>query len=131
MWSDCRQLNCCRYLAPESMRRSLYPLFLLFSCIALPVWGDPGASHELHVSQFRSPVLEGGQRPSGQPERVLAEPRRPPQFRLPEHTYTSMDVDSGALVSGTTKVGRLSPEERRALRRQINEAGSDLYTQGQ
>lgn len=53
------------------------------------------------------------------------ERRRVPQFELPESTYAQADTEAGS--ADARRAGKLSLEQRRALRRQINEAGSDLY----
>jgi hypothetical protein len=42
-------------------------------------------------------------------------------------TYQSPEFDRSSSEESFKKQSRLSPEERRALRRQINEAGQDLY----
>lgn len=47
---------------------------------------------------------------------------------LPDSTYGSTnDSQANSPSDNARKQGRLSPEERRALRRQIDEAGHDIY----
>jgi len=101
------------------MRRPLVIFLLLSSCAAPLAWSDPGVSEELQIPQLRS----------SPPEPAPIERKRPPQFRLPEHTYAVIDAQGQS--SAARKAGRLSIEQRRALRRQINEAGSDLYVHGE
>jgi hypothetical protein len=46
------------------------------------------------------------------------------QFREPRQPNAGRQGEQGA---DNRRPGRMSPEERRALRRQINEAGHDIY----
>jgi len=63
-----------------------------------------------------------------------AEPRRDSQsLSFPAGQQNLQPVGAKAIRSGSEsrKSTRLTPEERRALRRQINEAGRDIYTSPQ
>lgn len=101
------------------MRLALYIPVLLLATLAYPAVADPGVRDAVRMSQLQT----SGQ---GQPE------RRSPEFVLPEPgVYGHLgQQDGGQGNDAARRAGRLSPEERRALRRQIDEAGHDLY-QGQ
>lgn len=46
----------------------------------------------------------------------------------PEYGFQRNDRRNEQGVEDPRKTGRMSPEDRRALRRQINEAGQDIYS---
>lgn len=110
------------------MRRPLIAFLLLSSCVAQLAWADPGGSRRLQYPQFQPAPLESA--PGQAAPALQAQAERRPQFQLPEHSYAAIDSEGGSGSERGRRPGRLSPEERRALRRQINEAGSDLYTPG-
>ena len=54
--------------------------------------------------------------------------RRPRSLYVPEGAANDGNSDnSGDMAAYQHRPGRLSPEERRALRRQIGEVGQDIY----
>jgi hypothetical protein len=68
------------------------------------------------------PGAQDGQRPGG---RFILPPDRGPRQsdqRIDDSRMQQQDGDQG-----NRRGGRLTPDERRDLRRQINEAGNDLY----
>lgn len=107
------------------MRFHLSAILLLFSCVASSVWADPLSRDSLRISPENGRALE----PGGVTQSVQAQVdgRRVPQFEWPEAGYGEPEVEAGTDADKARKGGRLSAEERRALRRQINEAGLDLY----
>lgn len=50
------------------------------------------------------------------------------QQQQPEYGYQRNDRRNEQGAEDPRKSGRMSPEDRRALRRQINEAGQDIYS---
>jgi hypothetical protein len=55
-------------------------------------------------------------------------PRRPRVFDLPDTSgYGAQDDNGQGVPDNYRKQGKLSSEEKRALRRQIDEVGHDLY----
>ena len=84
----------------------------LLSCFALESsWANPGGG--------------AGARADLRAARMQQKEERQ-QARQAEHEQRS-EAKAEARNEGPKKVGRLTPEERRDLRRQINEAGQDLY----
>lgn len=54
--------------------------------------------------------------------------RRLPGFAFPDGSgYGTQSDNSSASADNFRRSGRLTPEERRALRRQIDEVGHDIY----
>ena len=72
------------------------------------------------------PGMDQAQREASQREQ---ERRRSKDLGLPESSGSGEQGDNqtNASSDGARRNGRLSPEERRALRRQIDEAGHDIY----
>ncbi len=107
------------------MQRPFIACCLLLSCISVPAWGESDGVRALQLVQLNPALVESAGLLAGSQPPSQGEPRRSSQFQLPEHTYASADASE----SGGERMrrGRLSVEERRALRRQINEVGSDLY----
>lgn len=68
--------------------------------------------------------------PRGEPQMQHHAERRRGREDVPQDSSgngNQMDNSSGNLPEAPRKQGKLSPEERRALRRQIDEAGHDIY----
>jgi hypothetical protein len=63
----------------------------------------------------------------GRDERDAARAERREQFRRPDAPQDVRPAPPPDQADGNRRQGRMSPEERRALRRQINEAGHDIY----
>ncbi len=56
------------------------------------------------------------------------EAQRAGQQQQQEYGYQRNDRRNEQYAEDPRKNGRMSPEDRRALRRQINEAGQDIYS---
>lgn len=67
--------------------------------------------------------------PGRNPEERAADQPVRQQQKAPERNEAQVvrDNNGQAVEDGAKKHGRLTQEERRALRRQINEAGQDIY----
>jgi len=65
-----------------------------------------------------------GFRPGVQDQRVPAEPQRTADKPAPPR---EMPPQRGMRVPGEADRGRMSPDERRQLRRDIQDAGKDIY----
>lgn len=107
------------------MRFPFSAIFLLSSCVASFAWADPLSRDSLKVS----PENGINVKPAEVTQSVQAqlEQRRIPQFEWPEAGYGDPGAEGEASPDNARKGGRLSAEERRALRKQINDAGLDLY----
>lgn len=87
--------------------------------------------HE-HVDQRAQPDPRAQQDPRAQPDPRGQDPRampQPPQ-RFDPRAFDSREFDSRqdpAMRQEARRGNRMTPDERRDLRRQINEAGMDLY----
>lgn len=76
---------------------------------------------------FRASMENGEQEGKQQTQRTSEQ--RPNQQPVESSGFGgNPDGNSNAQSEQTRKQGKLSPEERRALRRQIDEAGHDIYT---
>jgi type IV secretory pathway VirB10-like protein len=99
------------------------------ACISAPVLAGQDRDGQRHAPQQQTP----------QPSREQAPPERmppPPPRQYDSRQYDSRQYDvraeeqrrqGQAQEQGGRRGGRLTPDERRELRRQINEAGIDLY----
>jgi hypothetical protein len=86
-------------------------LFFVLLAGTFAASANPGqAKGEQEIAQAASRQQDGGEK---------SEPRAGRSFQSPEVERSPEE--------GYKKHSRLSPEERRILRRQINEAGQDLY----
>ena len=65
--------------------------------------------------------------PEGRGERRGRQDRQPSERIEPDRGSRNYDGRSGGQEESERKPPRLSPEERKALRQQINEAGHDIY----
>jgi hypothetical protein len=101
--------------------------FLLLYFVALPVLAEANPGDPVQVSplQHHSAMQHGD--PQTAQAQAQVERRRIPQFELPDPGAYLQSGPEGDASDGGRKSGKLSAEERRALRRQINEAGNDLY----
>lgn len=110
------------------MRLNQIGIFLLLILGAAQALAEPG----LHKQETRNGVrtyqffsVEKSE-PAGQEEAQPVEPRRPREFAFPDNREYAMQGEN-QLGSVTRRQGRMTLEERRALRRQIDEVGHDLY----
>lgn len=79
------------------------------------------------VSQLQSFALDRGASVSIQQGQQQGEQHRARFIGLPETSGYSASGDSNS-PDNQRRQGKLSPEERRALRRQIDEVGHDIYS---
>jgi hypothetical protein len=112
------------------MRLSRIGYFLVLAFCAGTVSAQPGGFARPDRPGLYAFRNQGGQfEPSGQVAeqgRPRAEARRERYVTLPDTSgYGALNENNG---DNGRRTGRLSPEERRALRRQIDEAGHDLYS---
>jgi hypothetical protein len=85
----------------------------------------------LYAFRYQGGEIE--QAGQGMPQqRPRGEERRGRYVTLPDTSgYGSLNDNATNSGDNGRRTGRLSPEERRALRRQIDEAGHDLYSRRQ
>jgi len=109
------------------MRLNQIGIFLLLILGAAQALAEPG----LHKQETRNVVrtyqffsVEKSEH-AGQ-EAQPVEPRRPREFAFPDNSEYAMQGEN-QLGSVTRRQGRMTLEERRALRRQIDEVGHDIY----
>lgn len=79
----------------------------------------------------KSPIERGGQERNGQAPDPYSQSNslRERKSILPDGSGFAMQGEGSAAASDYSgRQGKLSPEERRALRRQIDEAGHDIYS---
>ena len=88
----------------------------LLMCLGMVLSATPFAQARPNSSEVREAVRESQQYQKGRHDS-----ERRGRLYVPE----AADHSSGSEPS--KKSGRMSPEERKALRQQINEAGQDLY----
>lgn len=107
-------------------------LSCLLIATALPALSDspPRRSEREAVRAFYLQQT-GNERAVGQEETQplprQVDVQRGPVYAMPETSGYSAPPDANA--EQRRRSGRMSPEERRALRRQIDEVGHDIYTQ--
>ena len=81
-----------------------------------------------HAQAQAQPQQQAQPQPRQQAERQ-AEPRQldPRSYEARAEEQRRAMQDAGRNAEMSRRVGRLTPDERRDLRRQINEAGQDIY----
>ena len=84
-----------------------------------------GRGQEFQVRQQNEQRREFQMRQQVERNRPPAGPNQPPSGTLQNNQRNN---SYGVAPDAGPRPGRMSPEERRALRRQINEAGRDIYT---
>lgn len=114
------------------MRLTHLGFSLLLITGAANVLAAPGGPYRdecevVRVSQLQGFALDRGVPAGMQQGQQQGEPRRTRLIGLPETSGYSVYGDSNS-PDNPRHQGKLSPEERRALRRQIDEAGHDLYS---
>lgn len=78
--------------------------------------------------QSQYAVLERNELRNRQEVQPQPDLRRHREFDLPDTSgYDALEDRSGSSFGGSGKQGRLTPEARQTLRRQINEVGHDIY----
>lgn len=85
----------------------------------------------LYAFRYQGGEIEqaGGQGAGVAQPRMRGEERRGRYVTLPDTSgYGALNENGTSSGDNGRRPGRLSPEERRALRRQIDEAGHDLYS---
>jgi hypothetical protein len=73
-------------------------------------------------------AIERDEARQGQQVRIQREPRQPQELGLPDTSGYGGQMEGSSNASDyPRRQGRMTAEERRALRRQIDEVGHDLY----
>jgi hypothetical protein len=109
--------------------------FLLLLLGAASVFADQGnyrrdAREAVRAYQVQSVTMERSM-PRDQTQGVQPQDRRRQNHDAPESSGYSSSGDgqsNSQQAENARRQGRMSPEERRALRRQIDEAGHDIYS---
>ncbi len=81
----------------------------------------------LTISMAGAYARPGGNREERQQQRSMERNENQDRRSLDQQQYRVPDSGGQPADDGSRRHGRMSPEERRALRRQINEAGQDIY----
>jgi hypothetical protein len=107
-------------------------LFILLALGMASSFAGPGAQRrdDLRGTLFhaQSTSLERDEARPGQQVQAQREYRQSPEFGLPETSGYGGQIESNSNASDyPRRQGRMTVEERRALRRQIDEVGHDLY----
>lgn len=89
-----------------------------------------GERSGLYAFRIQGVPVEQGMQGEEQPQSRPQEVRRGRYVTVPDTSGYGALNDNGMNSADNSRraAGRMSPEERRALRRQIDEAGHDLYT---
>lgn len=123
-------------VAIQDMRRNMRLIQIGFSLLLLSAMAnllavpvnperEVDGSYRLHNTGLELSMQDGEQ--TGQRQANVRHAKYPD---LPDSGSYSAQGNLGAgAQEGLRRQGKLSPEERRALRQQINEAGHDLYLQ--
>lgn len=110
------------------MRLTHFGFFLLLISGTANVLAGPGVFGRTERAYLQNAVLERNLQdpePAGQRQQ---EPRRGRVVGLPETSGYTAQGDSGSSAQeNARRQGRMSPEDRRTLRRQIDEVGHDIY----
>ncbi|MGE5650673.1 hypothetical protein [Noviherbaspirillum sp. UKPF54] len=111
------------------MRLTHLGFFLLLVSGAAQVAAAPGMFGRAERAFLQNAVLDRNLQGAEQAEQRQPEQRRGRLVGLPETSGYTAQGDSGSgAQENARRQGRMSPEERRTLRRQIDEAGHDIYT---
>jgi hypothetical protein len=119
----------CRNMRTNPIIFSLLATACAVSAFAAPPDGR-GAREAIRAYQFQHVAVERGEAPAKPPERQPDEQRRGRESGVLDSSGYGTQPNNQAGSSGEQgrKQGKMTPEERRALRRQIDEAGHDIYT---
>lgn len=115
------------------MRFTRPSLFLLFAFCTGIASAQPGGFAQgerggLYAFRYQGGEIERVGQGAEQP-RQRGEGRRGRYVTMPDTSgYGALNDNSVNPADNGRRPGRLSPEEKRALRRQIDEAGHDLYS---
>jgi hypothetical protein len=114
--------------------RQIGVLFLLILDSAT-VFAEPGgnrldARNAVRAYHIQNAAMDRGSWQEPQQVQPPADRRRPKEADLPQSSGYGAPAEGQAntAADNNRKQGRLTPEERRALRRQIDEVGHDIYT---
>lgn len=89
----------------------------------------PSEPSGLYAFRIQGVPVERGGQGTDVPRPQSPEARRSKYVTLPDTSgYSTLNDNKMTSADNSRRGGRMSPEERRALRRQIDEAGHDLYT---
>jgi hypothetical protein len=106
-------------------------LSLLFILATAEAFADPGGSRRddreiMHAFQLQRVAVDRGEQRNEPRIAAPDERRRGAEYGRQDTSGFENRGDNNA-NDNSKKQGRMSPEERRALRRQIDEAGHDIY----
>jgi len=125
----------CRFCISSLMKTRLthFGLFLLLCFGIGNVFSEPselahGERSGLYAFRIQGVPVERGMPGREQSQPNPQEVRRGRYVTLPDTSgYGALNENGMNSADNSRRTGRMSPEERRALRRQIDEAGHDLY----
>lgn len=110
------------------MRLTHFGFFLLLVSGTANVFAGPGGFGRAERGFLQNAVLERSLQGVEQPGQRQPEPRGGRQVVLPETSgYTAQGDSGSSSQDNARRQGRMSPEDRRTLRRQIDEVGHDIY----
>lgn len=112
----------------RDMRVKHIGFFFLLILGAANVFARPGADGYPERAYLQNAALERNLQGGELPEQRQPEGRRGRYVVLPETSGYTAQGDSGSSEQeNARRPPRMSPEERRTLRRQIDEVGHDIY----
>jgi hypothetical protein len=115
----------------KTMRFGYLGLSLLLVFSMVNTFADPSVfQREGHVDELQNIAPEKNAL-DGMPVQPQLAQGRPREFALPDAGPYVLETDSEPglpSLDSRRRQGRLTQEERRALRQQINEAGLDIYS---
>jgi hypothetical protein len=107
---------------------------ILFILTSVEAFADPRGNRRddrefVRAFQLQKIAVERGDQRNDQPRIAAPDERRSGEFGRQDSSGFGNQVDNqpNNANDNSRKQGRMSPEERRALRRQIDEAGHDIY----
>ncbi|MGE5622617.1 MAG: hypothetical protein ACM3WS_05635 [Bacillota bacterium] len=110
------------------MQAKHFGFFVLSILSAASVLARPSGDGRPERAIFQNAALERNLQGGEQPEQRQPEARRGRYVVLPETSgYTAQGDSASSAQENGRRQGRMSPEERRTLRRQIDEVGHDIY----
>jgi hypothetical protein len=119
------------FLTMQFKRLGAFSLLIFASAATLaePAGHRRDARETIRAYHVQSVALDRGNRPDQPPSQQPMESRRGREIGAPDSSGygAPLEGQASAPSDNNRRQGRLSPEERRALRRQIDEVGHDIY----
>ena len=116
------------------MQLKRFGVLLLLVSSSAAVFGEPGgqrsdARNAVRAYHIQNAAMDRGNWQDPTPVQPQPERRRAREPDLPQSSGYGAPAEGqgNTAADNNRKQGRLSPEERRALRRQIDEVGHDIY----